>query len=103
MRTAVIVDMDGTLVDVRSIRRYVSGPPAPRNFAAFHRASIDCPPNPEVVAEVRAHASRGREIVVVTARARRWERLSSMWLQSTLSHPTRFSCGGISTSGPTTW
>ncbi|EQD83230.1 hypothetical protein [Saccharopolyspora erythraea] len=77
-RPAVIADMDGTLVDVSGIRHHVTGPE--RDFAAFHAASIDCPPNPGVVAEVREHAALGRDVVVVTSRSRRWERLTSMWL-----------------------
>ena len=40
---AVIVDIDGTLVDVSSVRHHVAGP-GKRNFDAFHRESADCPP-----------------------------------------------------------
>lgn len=78
MNPAVIVDMDGTLVDVRSVRHHVTGPN--RDFDAFHRQSVDCPPHDDVVTEVRRHHQRGTAIIVVTARTRRYRRLSSMWL-----------------------
>lgn len=54
---AVVVDCDGTLVDVSGIRHLLTGP---GRFDAFHRASIDCPPHQWVVdaANIAARAMR---------------------------------------------
>lgn len=68
---AIIVDMDGTLCDVSSIRHYVTG--ERRNFAAFHEASRFCPPNRSVERVVRAANRVGTAVVIVTARDARFE------------------------------
>jgi len=78
MTEAVIVDMDGTLVDVSGVRHYVEGDN--RNFRAFHEASRFCPPRPEVMAMLRHPSNFGRAVVVVTARDERFERVTRDWL-----------------------
>lgn len=75
---AEIFDMDGTLCDVRSIRHHVAGPK--RNFHAFHMESASCPPNPEVVAAAHRAKEAGRAVLIVTARMRKYERVTSVWL-----------------------
>lgn len=66
MRDAVILDMDGTLADVRSIRHHILG--KDKNYHAFHRESVNCPPNADVVtAAVTAHEA-GAALLIVTAR-----------------------------------
>lgn len=65
LREAVIADMDGTIADVSSARHLINGP---GGFHAFHRASINCPPNQWVIEELRAHAAAGRAVLQVTAR-----------------------------------
>jgi len=42
MPAAALVDIDGTLVDVSSVRHHVAGP-GKRNFDAFHRESAGLP------------------------------------------------------------
>ncbi len=76
---AVIVDMDGTLCDVSSIRHYVTG--NDRNFDKFHKASLWCPPTPWVAEEV-SKFSRDPEwvVIIVTARDARYERETRDWL-----------------------
>lgn len=81
---AIIVDMDGTLVDVTTIRHLVwDGHPdyaGYRDFEAFHRASTWCPPIAATVAAVRDHEATGHTILVVTARGEEWRELSETWL-----------------------
>ncbi|MGA5127698.1 hypothetical protein ACPCAG_30905 [Streptomyces pseudogriseolus] len=77
LQDAEIFDADGTLVDVTEIRPLIKGP---GGFTAFHRASIDCPPHQDVVDAARQAHAKGRAVLVVTGRDRRWERLTSMWL-----------------------
>jgi len=79
MTDAVIADLDGTLVDVSSILHHVAG--EERDFAAFHSASRDCPPRPEVVEAVRAAHEQGRAVLVVTSREFVWRDLTLDWLQ----------------------
>lgn len=75
---AVIVDLDGTLVDVRDILHHVEG--EKRNFHAFHAASKDAPPHAEVVEAVRAAHADGRAVLVVTSREFIWRDLTLDWL-----------------------
>ncbi|GAA4391685.1 phosphatase domain-containing protein [Tsukamurella soli] len=79
MTDALIVDVDGTLVDVSSIRHHVAK--RPKDFDAFHRESADCPPNMPVIHLCDAWALRDMEIVVVTARMYRWEAVTTAWLR----------------------
>src|SRR4030095_13280299 len=77
--TACIVDMDGTLCDVTSVRHHVLDTKR-RNYDAFHYGSIFCPPHDWVVDEVRGHFYDGHRILIVTARKERWWDLTSNWL-----------------------
>lgn len=83
MRDAVILDVDGTLCDVRSIRHYVDGGAdgrARRDFNRFHSESIHCPPFKDVVALARRAKALGLAVLVVTGREDRWSFLTSAWL-----------------------
>ncbi|MFV8051350.1 MULTISPECIES: hypothetical protein [Mycobacteriaceae] len=51
MTDAVIVDVDGTLCDVSSVRHFVAA--RPKDFDAFHSAAETCPPHTHVLDEVR--------------------------------------------------
>ncbi|MFG2512661.1 hypothetical protein [Streptomyces sp. NPDC048584] len=77
LQDAEIFDADGTLVDVEPIRHLIKGP---GGFTAFHRASIDCQPHQYVVDAAREAHAKGRAVLIVTGRDRRWERLTAMWL-----------------------
>jgi len=78
---AAIVDMDGTLVDVSSVRHHIVGKPrGEKDFDAFHRESYLCPAIPQALDFCRKHHEAGHVIVVVTARAAQHYMVSKMWL-----------------------
>lgn len=84
----VIVDMDGTLVDVSSIRHYVtrvrnedgSYKNTRRDFDAFHKESVNCPAIWSTVDQVMYWWERRFDVVVVTARSDRYYRQTAWWL-----------------------
>lgn len=78
MRDAVIFDVDGTLCDVSSVRHHVRG--KPRNFDAFHSASLSCPPHAHVADAARTAHAEGLAVIVVSARQERWRRPTEFWL-----------------------
>jgi hypothetical protein len=78
MNTAFIVDMDGTLADVRTIRHHVRQ--RPKNFDAFHAESVNVPPHDHVVEQVRQAKADGHDIIIVTARNAKWRNHTAMWL-----------------------
>ena len=80
---AVIVDVDGTLVDVSSVRHHVVGPK--RNFDAFHRESADCPPIGMTLGLVEEMHDAGHHILIVTARMEKWRGLTESWLEQHLT------------------
>jgi phosphoglycolate phosphatase-like HAD superfamily hydrolase len=75
---AVILDMDGTLADVRGIRHHLDGPN--RDFTSFHAESVSVPPNPDVVRLARQADRWGFATVIVTARRSRWRNVTAWWL-----------------------
>lgn len=83
---AVIVDCDGTLVDVSSIRHYVlaalkaDGSYVTKNFDAFHKESVNCPPIVETVDQVKAWHANGYHILIVTARGSNYYPQTAWWL-----------------------
>lgn len=81
--SAVIVDIDGTLCDVRGIRHFVDGDTEGkrrRDFDRFHAESIKCPAFHDVVTLVSRAKANGLAILVVTGREERWSFLTSTWL-----------------------
>lgn len=80
-----IVDVDGSLVDVSGIRHHVlpmtdDGEYKQRNFDAFHRDAIDCPPIPDTVELVHKLHEIGLKILIVTARSQKYGRQTAFWL-----------------------
>lgn len=75
---ATIVDVDGTLCDVSTIRHLVNG--NKKDFHDFHTRAYDCPPNRDVLNQVTRHYLSGREILVVTARTYKYEQSTLEWL-----------------------
>ena len=84
-RKAAIVDMDGTLCDVTSVRHHVMGPV--KDFDAFHQGSRHCPPNEQALEFCRRHYAAGHVIVVVTARMDRHYEVSRAWLDDFMPVP----------------
>lgn len=74
---AVIVDVDGTLVDVSAVRHHVLN--RPKDFTAFHAGAEACPPIASTLALVRAWATVA-DVFVVTARMQQWEDSTRRWL-----------------------
>lgn len=74
---AIVVDMDGTLADVTNVRHYVEG--RDRNFDAFHKASVFCPPIQWVIDDLHRWRT-DHQIIVVTARQRKYLNVTSDWL-----------------------
>lgn len=75
---AIIVDVDGTLVDVSTVRHHVLN--RPKDFDAFHREAETCPPIYSTVDLVAALAGHYFKIIIVTARMRRWQASTTKWL-----------------------
>jgi hypothetical protein len=84
--SAVIVDVDGTLVNVSSVRHFVAGG-TKRDFNAFHAGSAHCPPNAEAITWVEEMADAGHHILVVTARMEQWRSLTQTWLDTHMTRP----------------
>lgn len=78
---AVGFDLDGTLCDVRSIRHFVQkDEKGRRNFDMFHRSSLFCPPNEEVVKILKDAQAAGYAILITTARGEEYKEVSQRWL-----------------------
>lgn len=80
---AVIFDCDGTLVDVSSIRHLVAGGPQNgyrKDFEAFHREAVNCPPHRWVVEAAKAEHALGRAVLIVTGRSAEHRNSTAMWL-----------------------
>jgi hypothetical protein len=72
--------MDGTLVDVSSIRHLVAEGEKIRNFDEFHKRSVDCPPINWVKAHAIAAKELGFTVLQVTARSEKYQSHTAWWL-----------------------
>lgn len=88
-RKAIIVDMDGTLVDVSGIRHYVKDTikkdgnykkRSNRDFDSFHKASLFCPAIWPTLDQVHGYWQSRYDILIVTARSTRYEKTTRDWL-----------------------
>ncbi|QWY80269.1 DNA binding protein [Gordonia phage EdmundFerry] len=86
-RPAVIVDMDGTLVDVTTALPHLVDDKGRKSFDRFHEASRTCPPNAQAIAFCVRHWAAGHVVCVVTARKYQWQELSEAWLGEHLPVP----------------
>ena len=78
--TAVIVDMDGTLVDVRDALPHLP------NLDRFHEATRRCPPTQHVIDWIELAVTEGHQPIIVTARMYRHETLTREWLAEHVPH-----------------
>lgn len=76
-RPAIIVDMDGTLVDVAPIRHHIleNG-----DYDSFHLESYDCEEHKSIADSVRSWCQTDVAIIIVTARSDRYADVSIDWL-----------------------
>lgn len=79
-KRARILDVDGTLCDVSSVRHHVLKPRDEKDFDAFHGGSLHCPPNQMAIDYAIETVSLGMTPVVVTARMEAWAELTRHWL-----------------------
>jgi beta-phosphoglucomutase-like phosphatase (HAD superfamily) len=79
---AIIVDCDGTLADVSSIRHHVIVTPENRfkNFERFHSESVNVPPIPQAVDIAKQAHADGLAVLVVTARRHKWRHHTAWFL-----------------------
>lgn len=82
---AVIYDCDGTLVNVGSVIHHLTG--EHRNFHRFHRESVNCPPNQEVVDALVEDYYNGLNILIVTARVKKYWPETQFWLRHNIPVP----------------
>jgi hypothetical protein len=73
-RGAVAFDLEGGLINVHRIR-HLAG-----DAAAFHRASLGCPPNRRIVQAARDAHAKGLTVLVMTGGDKRLEQLVATWL-----------------------
>ncbi|AEQ20918.1 conserved hypothetical protein [Rhodococcus phage E3] len=85
LKTAIF-DMDGTLVDVTSVRHLIFQ--KPRDYEGFYVGGAQCPPNKGVLAQAIDMHERGYEIIIVTGRDRKYEGLTRGWLARHFPHYT---------------
>lgn len=78
--TAVLVDMDGTLVDVRDALPHLP------NLDRFHQHTRHCPPTPHVVDWIERAVDDGHRPIIVTARMYRHQQLTVDWLAEHIPH-----------------
>ncbi len=83
---AMILDMDGTLCDVREIRYHINPKdpnfifPGRKRFDQFHRESVNCPANEDALEHYRRAKEEGLAIIIVTARKFEWLYQTMYWL-----------------------
>jgi hypothetical protein len=85
--TAVLVDVDGTLCNVSSVRHYVEADPGKKDFDAFHKASQFCPPHQQALDYCIAAHEAGHAVIVVTARMEMWRYITTQWLNEHVPVP----------------
>lgn len=81
---ATLFDVDGTLVDVSSIRYLVDRTDpnftGQRQFDRFHAESIDCPPHQKVLDAWKDVLESGRIPLVATGRTEKHREVTKWWL-----------------------
>lgn len=73
MRDLVILDFDGTLIDLDPVAHLMG------DWDAFHGASFDCPPR-ECVVELARRLCTIAEVVVITGKPERYRAKLNQWL-----------------------
>lgn len=79
MSEAVIYDLQGTLIDVRSIRHLVERDKP--DFDAFHSATVNCPPHQDVVDASRRDHVAGKTVLCMTGMNEKFRGSMVTWLR----------------------
>lgn len=87
LRPSVIVDLDGTLVDVKHIEHLVQG--RKKYFEKFQEESTHAPPRADVVQLVEALFRAGFLLVLVSGRSENWRAPTIDWLRKAGIHYER--------------
>ena len=77
-KQTVIVDVDGTLANVKHRLKYVKK--TPKDWKSFFDAAVNDPPNQEIVDMVNALAKK-YNIVIVSGRPERYREMTTEWLE----------------------
>ena len=88
MTDAVILDFDGCLVNDETIVHLVDPDhphyPGTKDLDAFHAASVWCPPIHSTVDWAKAHAQKGRALLILTGRTEHNRGITAGWLEGLL-------------------
>lgn len=79
----IVFDMDGTLVDVSSVRHHVLGGKEndyKKDFDAFHSEAVNCPAIPWVAVAAHEAKDMGYRVIQVTARNEKYRASTSWWI-----------------------
>lgn len=76
-RPAVLVDLDGTLLDLDGIRDWAKG--SRTDYDEFHRLALDAPPIKEVLLEIQGRSEES-DILIGTARSIQYVTQTTRWL-----------------------
>lgn len=81
-KQAIAFDMDGTLTDVSPIRHFIDAAKGKgfRDFDSFHRMSVHCPANDEVLDMAMDAHRNGFTIIITTARNEAYREATQKWL-----------------------
>ena len=77
----IIVDVDGTIVDVSGVRHYVRDDRRHKDFDHFHLGAMFCPPIRSTLDTIAAAHDDGLVVVIVTARKERWRHHTRWYLE----------------------
>lgn len=85
-RPAWIFDVDGTLVNVDPVLHHIlnkdrSSESFKKDFDAFHKASLNCDPNKDVV-DMVWQVCDNLDVIIVTARKEKYRALTARWLKN---------------------
>lgn len=75
---AIVVDLDGTLLNLDGLRDWGNGKRT--DYDEFHKLALEAPPNDLMVFETQDHFAQGRVVFIATARSRKYWNETAAWL-----------------------
>lgn len=79
LRTAVLLDLDGTAVQTDHIMKYGYGPE--QDLDTYHSLAQYCEPNMDIILIMMEWRAAGVPVIVSTARSQRYRGVTDQWLQ----------------------